>query len=395
MELRVTEKKIASFILTTGVTLNYIADAFNKIAMTYFPVLSRSAIVYRLMLQLFCIIVSLFFLNKKRLNWLLIFIFFALCTLIGNLSLKYVSDIDINLIEQFIYFNKYFFIFFIFFAVSRVLEERDLVTRFTRNFIKIYFFNGYLSLLGLIVGIEFFSISPIRFGYVGLIKAANEASVFYLLGLFVVYYDWNYFKKSKIKLLLVILFCAISGLKAVYLGMVLLLLFHIISRLTLMRFLKISAVLVTVISVIVLNVSKLKEIFGYYYYFFMKRGFVYMFTGGRNTFIESRVLPFLGKYTPINYLFGGQNISNVDDFLVMTEMDFVDVFLFFGIINGLFYLYCYKKYIVGVIQNNYFKAVVLIFFFLAFFAGHFFTTSVNPIYIIIVFSYLNYNFEKI
>jgi len=97
----------------------------------------------------------------------------------------------------------------------------------------------------------------------------------------------------------------------------------------------------------------------------------------------------LEKWGVINYIIGGQNISNIDEFLALVEMDFIDVFMFFGILNGFIFLYLYKKYIVGVIKNNYYFFVVVVFSLLAFFSGHFFTSSVNPIFIVIVFTYIN------
>src|SRR5690606_19494807 len=201
---------------------------------------------------------------------------------------------------------------------------------------------------GLIFNIRLFSTFPIgtpRFGYDGLINAQNEASIFYLLGLFVYYYDWKVHNKPLRHLLFVVFLCMLTGMKAVFLGVLLLALFHFFYRTSLKKALYISFGFIAISTALILSFSKLKVLFGYYYWFFLKRGFLYTILGGRNTFIESRVVPTLEKWHLVNYIFGGQNISNANDYLALVEMDFIDAFLFFGLVNGFIFLLLYKQYI--------------------------------------------------
>tara|TARA_R110002051_G_scaffold313322_3_gene389318 strand:+ start:9293 stop:10498 length:1206 start_codon:yes stop_codon:yes gene_type:complete len=392
LKLKITEHRAGFIILTTGVTLNYVFDGINKLGGLYFPFFSRTAILYRLLLELVCIFTILMFFNKKRLIWVEWFIYFVICFFISNIYLKYITKINVYIIEQFIYFNKYFFIFFIFFATYKTLENKNALHKIIKNFKKIFIINGCLAIIGLLFKIKLFSTIPIgtsRFGYDGLIFAQNEASIFYLLGLFVFYYEWMINRKPLKNLLFVIILCALTGMKAVLLGIVLLYLFHIFTRLTIKKIIYIFIGLISFSTIIVFSIPRLKILFGYYYYFFINKGFLYTMLGGRNTFIESRVIPYLAKSNIVAYLIGGQNISNVDDHLSLVEMDFIDLFLFFGILNGFFFLYLYKKYIIGYIQNKYFYFVVCLFVLLSFFSGHFFTSSVNPIFILIVFAYIN------
>ena len=392
MKLKITEHNTALLILTIGVTLNYLFDGINKFGTLYLPIFSRSAIVFRFLLEIVCVLSIFMFFNRRRLDWLIWFVYFLICFFIGNLYLKYVINIDILLLEQFIYFNKYFFIFFIFFATYKVLENRESLKKVIKNFKMIFLINGYLALIGMLFKIRFFATFPTgtpRFGYDGLILAQNEASIFYLLGLFVYYYDWQINKKPLNHLIFVLFLCLLTGMKAVILGIVLLALFHFFSKMSMKKV--IYLILSTIISaiVLVLSISRLKVLFGYYYYFFVEKGFLFTILGGRNTFIESRIIPYLAKWDIINYIIGGQNISNVDDYLALVEMDFIDLTLFFGIFNAFVFLYLYKKQIVGRIKNKFFYFIVLVFFLQSFFSGHFFTSSVNPIFIIIVFAYIN------
>lgn len=392
LNLKITEHKVGSLILTTGVTLNYVFDGLNKFGNLFFPSFSRSAIAYRLLLEIVCIFVIFIFFNKKRLMWLTSFVYFVICFLIGNIYLKYIIKIDVNITEQFIYFNKYFFIFFIFYATYKSLEDKVFLKKIINIFKKVFIFNGSLAIIGSLFNIKLFSTFPIgalRFGYDGLIFAQNEASIFYLLGLFLFYYDWKVNKRPLKQLVFVLFICVLTGMKAVFLGVILLLLFHFFSRMTVKKTLYLVTGVVLSGIVLGLSISKLKVTFGYFFYFFQKKGFLYTVLGGRNSFIESRVIPYLERLDVVNYIFGGQNVSNVNDYLALVEMDFIDIFLFFGILNGFGFLYLYKKNIIGVVQNNFFYFVIFVFFLLSFFSGHFFTSSVNPIFIIIVFSYIN------
>lgn len=392
MELKITEQRLGFLTLTTGVTLNYVFDGVNKLSSLYFPSFSRTAIIYRFLLEFVCVLIVLVFLNKKRLIWSFWFVYFLICFLIGNLYLKYIIKVDIFLVEQFIYFNKYFFIFFIFFATYKVLENRELLQKVIRNFKRVFLINGYFAVFGLIFKIRLFLTIPLgapRFGYDGLILAQNEASIFYLLGLFVYYFDWQVNKKPLRHLLFVIFLCLLTGMKAVILGIGLLAIFHFFSKMTIKKILYLSFGTLFSITALILSVSKLKVLFGYYYYFFVNKGFLYTILGGRNTFIESRVIPYLEKWDIVNYIIGGQNISNIHDYLALVEMDFIDLVLFFGIFNCILFLILYKKYIIGNIHNSFFYFVIVVFFLQSFFSGHFFTSSVNPIFILIVFAYIN------
>ena len=392
MKLKITEHSIGFFILTSGVTLNYVFDGINKFGSLYFPTFSRSAILYRLLLEFVCVSVIFIFFNKKRMNWLILFTYFVSCFIAGNLYLKYVIEIDVFLIEQFVYFNKYFFIFFIVFATYKTIGNKESLQRIITNFKKVFLFNGYIAIIGFLFKINLFSTFPIgtpRFGYDGLILAQNEASIFYLLGLFVYYYEWQVNKKPLKYLFFVLFICLLTGMKAVFLGVVLLAIFHFLSKMSLKKTIYLILGLTFSVTALVLSFSKLKVIFGYYYWFFVNKGFLYTILSGRNTFLESRVVPLLEKWDIINYFIGGQNISNVADYLGLVEMDFIDLFLFFGVLNGLFFLFVYKTQIIGRIKNNFFYFVVFVFLLQSFFSGHFFTSSVNPIYIIIVFAYIN------
>jgi len=392
LKLKITEHSIGFFLLTTGATLNYVFDGINKLGKIYDPAFSRSAILYRLLLELVSISVICIFFNKKRMNWLILFAYFLSCFIAGNLYLKYAIGIDVFLIEQFVYFNKYFFIFFIFFATYKTIENKDSLQRIIKNFKKIFLFNGYIAIIGLLFKIKIFSTFPIgtpRFGYDGLLLSQNEASIFYLLGMFIYYYDWKVKKKSFKHLFFILFICLLTGMKAVFLGVSLLVIFHFLSKITLKKIIYLILGLTISITTLVLSFSKLKVIFGYYYWFFTTKGFLYSILGGRNTFIKSRIIPYIEKMDIINYILGGQNISNINNYLALVEMDFVDLFLFFGVLNGFVFLYVYKTHIIGVIKSKFFYFVVSVFFLQSFFSGHFFTSSVNPIYIIIVFAYIN------
>src|SRR5690606_23403053 len=115
--------------------------------------------------------------------FLITYFYFLLSFLISNLYLRYVIEVDVYLIEQLVYFNRYFFIFILYFALYKVLNSRQHLSAIAKVFRKLFVFNGLLAIAGLLLGITLFESIPDgvpRFGYSGLILAQNEASIFYL-----------------------------------------------------------------------------------------------------------------------------------------------------------------------------------------------------------------------
>lgn len=379
------------FIYT--LVLNYIFDALNKIFGLYYPDLSRIGLLFRISFQVLIFILILIFLSRRRLNGLIIFSYYLICFLIANLTLKFDSSLNFSVLEQFIYFNKYFFLLMAFFLFEEFLNNKENLNKVKNIFLKIFYFNGWLALIGFVFDLRLFRIftqhkTSLRFGYNGLINAINESSIFYLLAVVVIYHDWRYSAKKNYYFFLAIFFTLIVGTKAVYLGLFFLIIYHLITTINLKKLIIVFGSILTSSIILYMNIERLRSVFGFIVYKANNVGLFYTFMGGRNELFLER---FKGNITFVNlirYLTIGDNVALKEKAYSIIEMDIIDVLLFFGLFNGLLYLMLFKRYIIGVVNTKYYLFVVFLFFMISFFSGHFFTSIVNGLYILIVFNYL-------
>ena len=117
--------------------------------------------------------------------------------------------------------------------------------------------------------------------------------------------------------------------------------------------------------------------------------------GGRNELFVDRFKGRTSVVDLIKFLTIGDNVALSERAYAIIEMDIIDVLLFFGLLNGLIYLLLFKKYIIGVVNTRYYLFVLFLFFMISFFSGHFFTSIVNGLYILIAFTYLrDYEYSK-
>ena len=380
--------------------LNYVFDALNKIFGLYYPDLSRIGLVFRIFSQLFIFIFLFVFITKKRFIALLIFFYFIFCFIIANISLKIYTNIEFSILEQFVYLNKYFFLIMSCFVFEDFFNNRENLNKAKSVFLKIFYFNGFLALAGLFFNIKLFRIFTgqtihVRFGYNGLINAINESSLFYLLAIILIYHDWRYLGKKSSKLILALFFTLIVGTKAVYLGLVFLVIYHIVTTIRLKNLLIGFGVILLSFGILFKNIEKLRTVFGYLVYKATHEGILYTFTGGRNELLLERLSKSISGLDIVKYLTIGNNVALMHPLYSIMEMDIIDMFLFFGLFNGLLYLFLFKKVVVGTIKTRYYLFVIFLFFMISFFSGHFFTSIVNAFYILIVFNYLrDYRYDK-
>lgn len=389
-------RKVFIYILV----LNYFFDGLNKIFGLYYPDFSRIGLLFRVSSQMLIFVLMFVFLSRQRLNGLIIFFYYSVCFITANLVLKLTSNLSFSIFEQFVYFNKYFFIFFAFFIFDEFLKNKKNLHEVKSIFLKIFYFNGWLALIGLIFDVRLFRIftvqtTSIRFGYNGLINAINESSIFYLLALVLIYHDWRHTGKKGYKLWLAILFTLLVGTKAVYIGLILLVIYHIFTTVSLKKLLIAFSVISLFLVTLFKNIEKLFNVFDFIVYKVKNEGVLYTFMGGRNELFFARFEGRTSMIDIIKFLTIGDNVALSQRTYSIIEMDLFDVLLFFGLFNGIIYLLLFKIYIVGVINTSFYFFVVFLFFMISFFSGHFFTSIVNGLYILIVFTYLrDYEYFK-
>ena len=239
-------------------------------------------------------------------------------------------------------------------------------------------FNSALILIGFIFGIELFkTYSGNRFGYNGLLLTSATSTYVYIITLF--YFILKYKANSKFdyKFLLVLFSCFFIGTKSLYLVFLALAVYLISSKFSSKKSKIISMLIFLIISCI-----------GFYVLFYKveffntireERGLLSVFMSFRNILLVRDVIPYINEnWTSMSYLFGG-----VHDISTQSEMGFIDLFYYWGILGGVLYLAAYYKSFFT-FKTNY---IILFFFtilaFVIFIAGNFFFYSTIPIYLVV------------
>lgn len=245
--------------------------------------------------------------------------------------------------------------------------------------------NSCLIIIGFIFSINYFkTYAGARFGYSGLMISSATATYFYSIAIF--YFFRRYKEKAiqKWKFFGCVLASVFVGTKSIYLFLVLLAVFYII------RYVR-SKNLKYVFLFIVASLAMGFSIYLFYINPVFSRirisvGILSSILSYRDQLFMERTLPFIEEnWSVLNYLFGG-----VADFETRPQLEFFDLFYFWGIGGSLIYLflyyYSYKPLKLPKQEVLFFSFSLIIIMFLA---GNFFYNASIPIYLLIFREYSN------
>lgn len=305
---------------------------------------------------------------------------------LGELSLNDLSNKLYNL-------NKYLFLFLFATAFLSFNVERrtKLLTQIRNTVIAIGIVNGLFMIFGLFSQFEILKAYPNtpRFGYNGFFLKTSEASYFYILLIITTYYDYLYNKANGLLCLYFILVSFLIGTKAIWLFVVLLILIHFLyhKKKQLRYIFGIMLIIGTgvvyffkdiFIKLVVNSFSFGPEIYN-------KHSFITLITSTRDLLFINTLSHLKENATYTIYLFGGINLKKHG-----VEFEFVDLFLFFGIVGLVVYILLIKKLF---FPEPYSKHKLLLFLALicvAFFAGNFFMSIICSIFAYVIFKYMDY-----
>ena len=374
---------ISEFILLSGFIIFYFTDGILKILNKLEIGSNRYAIIIKGLFILAIIIYYLFTARAKNFKFLLALVPLIVFFFIGQivLSINFESN---NILENTNSLFKYLFLIFLFIPAYDILLHNKYPKRLLKYYKLIISINSVLIIIGLMFSSIIFTTYPSihRFGYDGLIVAQNEASYIFIFALTTVYYRRFYLNIKEFFFWLVIISSIFVATKAVFLFLLLLISFHIIKKLS---FKQIIVFLVSIILLLIAFIfSPLTYIFENSWQIFMngynKHGLLWALLSGRNTFIYDKMIPLINDIWIFpNYFFGGQDVST---FLI--EMEFIDIFLFFGILGTVVYSFIMFNIFSYIPFNRGFK----IFFILSLLAiiataGHFFQSGIVGIHFVI------------
>lgn len=396
--LRLKEIDAIYFLTKSALYLFFIADACNKFLFLLHYPFYRTSIFFRSLYELLFLIVILLFINEVRLLFLKIFFILFALFICGQVLISFQVDYAYNYLENISNFNKYFFVFIIYFSIYKLTDYTEKFQKIIKLMEGIFLLNSIVTILGVIFQITLLrtytdSDRIYRYGYSGFIPAQNEATLFFFLSVSYFYYKHFILNLKSRRFLIVLLSSLVLGTKGIYLFLFLLLIFHFL------YFSNLKAKIISLFLMIGIFIS------GYLYlqtrhsqilleYFISRKdklGWFSMLVSSRDSFIITKGVTITGNWNIINYFIGGQ-----DQTKLAIEMDFIDLFFFLGIIGSVvfFMLYLSTLFKFNILKPFYFF-FVLTFFFLAFFGGHFFASAVNALYVCLISMYFHHSQKNI
>lgn len=351
----------------------------------------RVGIIFKLLFLLYVFLC-------RSLNKNLISIIGILTTLffLSQLIINTPFSIETKIIKNLIYLGKYLFI----------IITADYIKNLNMDYLKImkavkvimYFLriNFILIILGVIFDIDVFkTYAQNRFGFDGLIQMNSHASYIYGFALIYVLYNFLQTKKLTLDFWIVFISGILIGTKTLYLLYVLIGIYFIY-YFKLHKKPVFYIITVLILSQILVFNTMLSQLFETFFLasfkIYHECGFWAAITSTRNVLLTQTLdLAFNYYWTIPNYFIGGSFFN-----VIRTEMAFVDLFLFWGIIGMTYYFWLYYKYIiVNFMSHPFLKFAIVSILICAFFGGNFFTNAVIAIHIIVFSNFFMLNTKNV
>lgn len=351
----------------------------------------RVGLVLKIVVILFALIYYSMFIRRK--SFLSLYLAMAVLFVIWAIasSLSFFNNSNFEYVSSLVVLNRYFF-FLILAALFIQASSRDDFDESCKKILDTFFFwNGLLILIGFTFNISLLSsFDPTdsytidRFGYKGLIFGNNEIAGIYIIGLAYLFKENLKFKaKKRFLLILTCVASILTGAKAAVIGLVLIGFYYLIKYNAKLFFIIIIPLLVGLGSMVVVYWNVVKE----KYLFFLidkfnSMDFITFMLTARNEYLIRNFKFVLSDWNPLNYLVG--------DAFLYTEMDFFDLYFFFGL-GAIIYMYIYAKifFIRDKSMDNFYVFIVLMA--LAFTGGHIIQSAVVPLFLLLYIFSANRN----
>ncbi len=388
-----TGYKLALLLFSVSLLIFFIVDGIYKIEVRGGFGNIRLGIIIKGIFELLFFLYALLYLNKQRIHLLFAIFVLSVFFFTGQFLLsKNMTDLHFG--DNFSRFFKYIFIILLYIAASDILDSKQYPERLLKLYKSIIWFNGLIIIIAFLLSLKIFKTyaGPWRFGYNGLINAQNDSSYFFILALTTFYYRRFYLRHKEWTFWLVLITSLLVATKAVLLYIVLLLLFHVTQRVSIKKIL-IAGLSFAITGYFIFSSAINKILINAwenFQYTYEKKGLLFALLSGRNTFLQTKFIPLITqKWSWLNFFIGGQDVEKY-----YIEMGFFDLFLFFGLIGMLLYLYIFIK----IYNRITFDYKLKLFFLLALLgivglSGHFFNSSIAVNYFII-FILINYSYQS-
>lgn len=394
------ESLILEWVFISALLLFFFSDAANKILIYKGADFIRISILVRAVYEFIFITVMMLYINRSRLQFIILFLTWFCVFLLGQIILSVRVNYNYNFIENINIFNKYMFVFIVYYALYRYRFFGERFRRIMNVLEFLFILNSVLIIVGFLFKIDVLATYvknnsfTYRFGYSGLIPAQNEATLFFFIALSYFYYKYFVLNEitGKWRFYCTLVAALLLGTKGIYIFLSIFFIFHFMKNST--PFQRIIAVFIAVAAVagiyFLLQTSAMKHWMHYFEWNFEEKGLLSTLLSGRDTFFKLKFLAIMSYWTPVNFFIGGQ-----DQTRFLMEMDFFDAFLFFGL-AGIFVLLSlyFKTLFCFNLRRPFLLFFVFSFFLIAFAAGHFFTSALNALYLCLVTLYFQHTDES-
>lgn len=362
--------------------LNFLSKFLKEICSVRIPVYPSTVLKF-LAVALLLIYFVMYLKTKKFARYI-----YILILLFGiDLIIKSFQEISFDILySRSYYFFKGIFLFLFFIAIKD-LDKKDL-----EKPIKILFFIGKLNLLLILIGAAFdinlFQSYPHtdRFGYNGIMAEPGISSYFYILLTSIAYVRYRYQNDTYWITIFMLIATAFLGTKSGYLFIGILIFIHLLYILKKTAY-QISFVAVLLTTAILLK-DKLIQIainsFNFGTYLYEKHGLITFITSKRDLLLEDTIGYISENWTVVQYMIGGMDFRKH-----RVEFEFIDVFLFFGLIGFFVYIIALKKMFLSTKQKVLYVLFLLTVLLISSLSGNLFFSITNSFCFVLVFIYLN------
>lgn len=286
--------------------------------------------------------------------------------------------------------KSYFFSKLIFFFLF-LIAIKDFKKESLEKTIRVLFLIAKINLIFIVIGflfkIDIFKSYPytVRFGFNGIISEPGISSYFYMLLSSVAYLKYIYKKGSLINLLLMCIGVFFLGTKSGLLFIAIIIFIHILILLK-KNVYRLSFVAALIISFVVLKdkiISFAINSFSFGPYIYEKHGLITFITSKRDLLFKDAIAYIQEHWNVLNYAIGGIDLKKH-----RVEFEFVDIFLFLGIIGVLVYIIILKKIFFHKKQDWLYIALFLTIILISSLGGNLFFSITNAFFFAVVFLYL-------
>lgn len=360
-----------------------------NVTLTYYPSTWVKSIL------LIAVIVQFFFLKKKQNTHYYIIALIGVFLIEILLNSGYEGVFSIG--SRGYYFVKYSFLFFLF-PIINALDDKKMNT-IVNVLIWVAKINVIFIVIGFLFKIDVFKSYPntLRYGYNGILPIQGAGSYFYIFILSILYYRFHLeyktykkvSKKTYINMIIIVLGSLLVGTKAIFLFILLLFFIDVYFRLKqktlLLSSLTVSGILFYLFcDPIVLAMVKFLNLHESLY---TENSLLTFLTSKRDLLFNDAMSYIHENWNFLNYLIGGIDFNKV-----RVEFEFVDVFLFFGIIGIVVYTLFFKNAFFkknSIVYNAILSSILLI----SVLSGNLIVSISNTLFFCITVLYLK-KFEK-